>query len=255
MTQKHQPRAKDFTNQLHPKQKRLEINCFKSLYCLQYCMQIHIFETKQFLSVHWVCVGWGTGVAITVQNAGQKFVMFTLTSCHESCTDAQRELAGPARTTRSGYQARKGLFVCSEMSVLCHTLVTRTPTTWCRSHIHKYSPNQKKKLNIFVKTIPYLLHFMPKRQCTHSLQLFNDTGWMQLIRPPASFVCEPCSRRNLAHCPGAKQSTLLLTAAPCHSWRKGAAPTSQPRRAASAQFTRSTFRRWGTEENTVVTVT
>lgn len=43
------------------------------------------------------------------------------------------------------------------------TQVTRTPTTWCRSHIHKYSPNQKKKLNIFVKTIPYLLHFMPKK--------------------------------------------------------------------------------------------
>lgn len=56
----------------------------------------------------------------------------------------------------------------------------------------------------------------------------------------------------MAHCPGGNWGVLLLTAAPCHSWTKGAAPTSQSCRAASAQFTCSKLRSWGAEENIVV---
>lgn len=47
---------------------------FESFYCIQYCMQIYICETKHFLSalppsslsLWW----WGAGVAIAVHNAG-----------------------------------------------------------------------------------------------------------------------------------------------------------------------------------------
>lgn len=214
MTQKHQPCAKDFTHPLHPKQRRLEIHWSESFYCLQYCTQIHVFETQVFLSVHWVCVGWEQVWLLQLKMQGRSLVMLTETSCHEPCTDAQRELAGPARTTLSRSQAKKGLFVQTCLGCVS-SQGTRTPTTWCRSHRYKYSQNQEKKRNIFfIKIILFLLHFMPK----NTVHTFSSAPQRhRLIRPPANFVCEPCSSRKMAQCPGANQGVLLLTAAPCHS--------------------------------------
>lgn len=80
------------TSHIHftPKQRRLQIDWFESIYCLQHCMQIHVFETKQFLSAHWVCVGREQVWLLQFKMQGRRLVMFTQTSCHESCTDAER---------------------------------------------------------------------------------------------------------------------------------------------------------------------
>lgn len=155
-------------------------------------------------------------------------------------------MVASAGTILSWSQARRGLFIQAG-SYCARTEMTRTPTTWCKSHIEflvlqANTPNQNKKLKPHTWRDESMLEWFTKIFCYHSnwqckniishsspaifhhkkygvYILFSSSktqaGCSWSVHQPTTSVSLGAGGKT-AHCSGASQGVLLSAEAPYH---------------------------------------